>query len=47
MAKQLWEEDMSKECSENIEAEMQALSKENIPLNELKSDILSILKKVK
>lgn len=47
MAKQLWEEDMSKECSENIETEMQALSKENIPLDELKYNILSILKKVK
>ena len=47
MAKQLWEEDMSKESSENIETEMQALSKENIPLDELKSNILSILKKVK
>lgn len=47
MAKQLWEEDMSKECSENIETEMQVLSKENIPLDELKYNILSILKKVK
>lgn len=47
MAKQLWEEDMSKECSENIETEMQALSKENVPLDELKYNILSILKKVK
>ena len=47
MAKQLWEEDMSKECSKNIETEMQVLSKENIPLDELKSNILSILKKVK
>ena len=47
MAKKLWEEDMGKECSENIETEMQALSKENIPLDELKSNILSILKKVK
>ena len=47
MAKQLWEEDMRKECSENIETEMQALSKENIPLDELKYHILSILNKVK
>ena len=38
---------MSKECSKNIETEMQALSKENVTLDELKSNILSILKKVK
>lgn len=47
MAKQLWEEDMSKECSENIKTEMQSLSKENVTLDELKSNILSILRKVK
>ena len=45
MAKKLWEKDMSKECSKNIETEMQALSKENVTLDELKSNILSILKK--
>ena len=47
MAKKLWEKDMSKECSKNIETEMQTLSKENATLDELKSNILSILKKVK
>lgn len=47
MAKQLWENGMSKECSKNIETEMQALSKENATLDELKSNILSILRKVK
>ena len=47
MAKQLWENDMNKESPKKIENEMQALSKENIPLDQLKSNLLSILKKVK
>ena len=47
MAKKLWEDDMKKEYSENIKTEMQTLSKENATLDELKSNILSILRKVK
>ena len=47
MAKQLWESNMSKDCLEKIKTEMQTLSQENISLDELKSNILSILRKVK
>ena len=47
MAKQLWENNMSKDCLEKIKTEMQTLSQENISLDELKSNILSILRKVK
>lgn len=47
MAKQLWDNEMNKESAKEVENEMQALSKENISLDELRSNILSILKKVK
>jgi len=47
MAKKLWEDDMKKAYSEDIKTEMQTLSKENSTLDELKSNILSILRKVK
>lgn len=47
MAKQLWENDLNKECDDNIKTEMQMLSQENLGLDLLKSNILSILKKVK
>ena len=47
MAKKLWGNDMNKECPENIETEMQTLSKEHVTLDELKSNVLSILRKVK
>ena len=47
IAKKLWENDMNKECPENIETEMQTLSKEHATLDELKSNVLSILRKVK
>ncbi|TQE41128.1 SIR2 family protein [Aggregatibacter actinomycetemcomitans] len=47
MAKQLWDNEMNKEFAKEVENEMQALSKENISLDELRSNILSILKKVK
>ncbi|PIT51281.1 SIR2 family protein [Snodgrassella communis] len=47
MAKQLWEEGLNKECNKNINAEMQELSKENLSLDLIKSNILSILNKVK
>ncbi|WP_233112740.1 SIR2 family protein [Aggregatibacter actinomycetemcomitans] len=47
MAKQLWDNEMNKESVKEVENEMQALSKENISLDELRSNILSILKKVK
>ncbi|MCO6505673.1 MAG: SIR2 family protein [Snodgrassella sp.] len=47
MAKQLWEEGLHKECNKNINAEMQELSKENLSLDLIKSNILSILNKVK
>ena len=47
MAKQLWDNEMNKESAKEDENEMQALPKENISLDELRSNILSILKKVK
>lgn len=47
MAKQFWENDLKQECDERIRDEMQILSKENATLDELKSNILSILRKVK
>ncbi len=47
MAKQLWESDLNKECDERFKDEMQILSQENVTLDDLKSNILSILKKVK
>ena len=47
MAKQLWENKLNKECDENIKTEMQILSQKNSGLDLLKTNILSILKKVK
>ena len=46
MAKQLWENDLNKECDDNIKTEMQELARENLELDSIKSNILSILKKV-
>lgn len=43
MAKQLWEDGLSQECKD----EMSVLSQENATLDDLKANILSILKKVK
>lgn len=47
MAKQLWEKDLNQQYDEKFKAEMGALSQKNSTLDELKSNILSILKKVK
>lgn len=47
MAKQLWEKDLNQQCDERFKDEMDALSQENSTPDELKSNILSILKKVK
>lgn len=47
MAKQLWEENSNQEHNEKFKEEMEILSQENVELDELKSNILSILRKVK
>lgn len=47
MAKQLWEKDLNKECDDKFKDEMKILSQENVTLDDLKSNIISILKKVK
>ena len=47
MAKHLWENDMGKKCLEDIKTEMKALSEDNITLDKLKSNIVSILGKVR
>lgn len=47
ISKQLWEKDLNQECNEQFKDEMQILSQEHATLDELKSNILSILKKVK
>ncbi|HDR1051120.1 SIR2 family protein [Pasteurella multocida] len=47
MAKQLWEKDLNQQCDGRFKDEMDALSQENSTPDELKYNILSILKKVK
>lgn len=47
MAKQLWEKDLNQICDEKFKDEMNTLSEENLTLDDLKSNIISILKKVK
>lgn len=47
MAKQLWENDLNQEYDEKFKDEMNVLSHGNSTLDDLKSNILSILKKVK
>jgi hypothetical protein len=47
MAKQLWEINLNRECDDNIKTEMQILSQPNLKLDLLKSNLLSILEKVK
>lgn len=47
MAKKFWDNDLNQECDENFKDEMEVLSQGETTLDELKSNILSILKKVK
>ena len=47
MAKQLWENKLNRVCDENIKTEMQILSQKDSELDLLKTNILSILRKVK
>ncbi|WP_107860707.1 SIR2 family protein [Neisseria weaveri] len=47
MAKQFWEKDLLQQCDKYIKDEMEALSQENIKLNDVISHILTILEKVK
>lgn len=47
ISKKLWEEDLNKQCKDNIKDEMEKLSQENVSLDDIRSNIISILKKVK